>query len=1132
MRAASWAWLLLMLLPPAGIAAARLSQALLVVETSVQHMHFALDSVDLTLDGVKLRTQLLAPDKVRIEHLRVKRMTLELNSSAGPTPVPVLPASLALPLPLSVEEADVEELILLSGTRRQVLTQVRFRFSGDARQLRLEQASAVTPWGRLALQLELEAAVPHALSGQIRLEQTATAHPYRLQTTLSGQLDRITALLEGSLHDTPLAARAELTPFLPVPLASLQVNASAINLHTWQSGLPASRYKLEIKANGVAVADRWALQGRLQAGQSASPSLPQQIDAEFSLSEQALNVSSLVAQLGNGARFTARGEQHWQGEQTLRWQGTLQGLNPSVYGAYPEGKIKAHWDWQGKLLPLAQTRFSLRLAESQLGGQALVGEAVVENAGDRLPAVEARFTLGSSEIKLQGAYGEAGDRLSWQARLDDLSHLSAEWAGKLVASGAWLSHPKLPGFEFQLQGEALRLSAALRLDAVKARGSLAPGQPGALQAEARLDGYQSAALQLAHASLSVAGTRAQHRLVLHTDDPAHALQLALAGTLDNGGWRGTFEQLRHSGAFNLALQAPARFEVSEKGVALDGAKLQIEAGTLDLATLRYGGGHLDSSGHARGLPVSLLVPWLGEGFSRASTLTLSADWKLQAATVLNGHLRVWRESGDLIQNNPSRAWQLDRLEARATFDAGRANATLELSGSGIGEARLQAESRLGNDVSPLALAVTAPLKFSARARLNSLSWLNAVSGMAAARLDGRLRLDLQGGGHLAQPELNGELELDQLQLEMLEQGIALQQGKLSASFAGQRLLIREARWQGKTGSAGFGGTINFADLHAAADLAFHAQDFTLMARTDRHLVISGNGTLNASPGALALRGGFVVERGLVELPPDSAPTLGEDVVILGRERQEPAPILPPMVEIDLGIDLGQKFRLQGRGLDTLLTGALHFTKAPGGELRTDGSLRTEQGTFLAYGQTLVIERGVINFSGPVDNPGLDVLAVRKNQAVKAGLEISGNVKQPLIKLVSSPEVPDSEKLSWLVLGHGSDQADKNEFAMLSLAAGALFSQGDSVPLQTRFARAAGLDEIGFARGNTTPDGRQETVVNLGKRLSSNLYLNYERGLYGLQDVVKVTYDITQNWSVHGLTGSQTGADLFYTLSFD
>jgi len=64
----------------------------------------------------------------------------------------------------------------------------------------------------------------------------------------------------------------------------------------------------------------------------------------------------------------------------------------------------------------------------------------------------------------------------------------------------------------------------------------------------------------------------------------------------------------------------------------------------------------------------------------------------------------------------------------------------------------------------------------------------------------------------------------------------------------------------------------------------------------------------------------------------------------------------------------------------------------------------EQGRYAAYGQTLDIERGVLRFLGPIDTPGLDVLACAE-PSVKAGVQVGGTVQRPGGKLYSIRRCP-------------------------------------------------------------------------------------------------------------------------------
>ncbi|MFT7958344.1 translocation/assembly module TamB domain-containing protein, partial [Salmonella enterica subsp. enterica serovar Typhimurium] len=60
--------------------------------------------------------------------------------------------------------------------------------------------------------------------------------------------------------------------------------------------------------------------------------------------------------------------------------------------------------------------------------------------------------------------------------------------------------------------------------------------------------------------------------------------------------------------------------------------------------------------------------------------------------------------------------------------------------------------------------------------------------------------------------------------------------------------------------------------------------------------------------------------------------------------------------------------------------------------------------------------------GPIANPNINILAMRRNQDVEAGVSVTGNANQPRVQLVSEPNVPDDEKLSWMMFGHGTDSS--------------------------------------------------------------------------------------------------------------
>jgi translocation and assembly module TamB len=245
--------------------------------------------------------------------------------------------------------------------------------------------------------------------------------------------------------------------------------------------------------------------------------------------------------------------------------------------------------------------------------------------------------------------------------------------------------------------------------------------------------------------------------------------------------------------------------------------------------------------------------------------------------------------------------------------------------------------------------------------------------------------------------------------------------------------------------------------------------------------------------------------------------------------------------IDLTADLGDDFHLRGMGADTYLTGSVHVRKVGDAPPRINGAVRTVSGTYAAYGQRLAIERGAVTFSGAYDNPSIDILAVRKRPEgeqlsetnVEAGVQVRGTALSPTAKLVSTPNVSDSEKLSWLVLGHGMEGTTGNEADVLSAAAGALLGgKGGTGGIQSKLANSLGIDEFGVRQGAGQETGLANTVVTVGKRISSRLYLSFEQGAGTATSVVRLRYKLTPRITLALQTGTNTALDVLYSWAFD
>ena len=159
------------------------------------------------------------------------------------------------------------------------------------------------------------------------------------------------------------------------------------------------------------------------------------------------------------------------------------------------------------------------------------------------------------------------------------------------------------------------------------------------------------------------------------------------------------------------------------------------------------------------------------------------------------------------------------------------------------------------------------------------------------------------------------------------------------------------------------------------------------------------------------------------------------------------------------------------------------------------------------------------------------MAVRPNLTQRVGVQITGTALLPRVRLYAQPELSDSEKLSWLVLGRSSASGG-GEAALLQQAALALLgSKGGG--MSGGLAASLGLDELSYRGSSNNADGTTtEGAVTLGKRFSQNFYAAYERSISGALGTLFIFYDLSKRFTVRAQAGEQSAVDLIYTFQYD
>ncbi|MFC5549921.1 translocation/assembly module TamB domain-containing protein [Massilia aerilata] len=848
----------------------------------------------------------------------------------------------------------------------------------------------------------------------------------------------------------------------------------------------------------------------------------------------------------------------------LKASGNMQKLNPAAFGSPFAGSINGAFDASGRTGANMGGSVNLTLQQSTLANSPLWGVARLTADKRHVSNADVDLHLGANVVAAKGAFGSGRDTLNWRIDAPQLAALGPDYSGVLRGSGTLSGTMDTPSLTASLDGQNLRLKAQ-SLKSLRATANVGSGRGAAdpLALDVQIADFVSGETRIATARLQSTGTRGAHAITASARGDAFDANVAVNGGYNGKSWSGTLSALQNRGRYAFALAAPAPLRIAGapgSGVAglakpekidFNNATIRLPAGSITLQSLAKNGARWTSRGSATGVPIT----YLGQASDAIrqnlrGDMTLGADWALDmrapaaagAAPALDGSVHVFREKGDLIAGDVAPVvLGLRQLDLRADVNGGALRAQLAVDGSRIGTARVDATAqmihgRLDND---------SPLRLTATANLGSLAWVSPLIGQPGLEVDGALALNVTGAGTVGAPTLNGTVNGDRMAVRWPDQGLRLRNGQLRAVLAGDQLQLQRFAFEGNSGRALIDGNVRFAGGEATMNLKLVADKLEALSRPDRTVILSGQATVVRDASHFAVEGNFKADRALVEFAPQDRPTLSDDIIVLGRANPKEAPAkkgaAAAPLTIDLTADLGDDFHLRGMGADAYLAGSVHVRKVGDGAPRINGSVRVVSGTYAAYGQRLAIERGVATFSGPYDNPSIDVLAVRKRPEgeqlsetnVEAGVQVRGTALSPTAKLVSTPNVPDSEKLSWLVLGHGMEGTTGNEADVLSAAAGALLGgKGGTGGIQSKLANALGVDEFGVRQGAGQETGLANTVVTVGKRISSRLYLSFEQGAATATSVVRLRYKLTPRITLALQTGTNTALDVLYSWAFD
>jgi translocation and assembly module TamB len=894
------------------------------------------------------------------------------------------------------------------------------------------------------------------------------------------------------------------------------------------------------------------------------------LSAQVTLADTALTLERAALRLANG-RLDASGSLALDGSQAFAFDGKLAGLrlqDLGTFAALPALELTGTLAATGALTPQLTADVQFRLVDSRIAGQPLRGAGEVSVRAETLRVPNMLLVAGDNRLSLQGTLAQAQSTLAFKLDALNLAQLGPAFGGAMTASGTVRGNLRKPAVSVDWKASDLRLPGALQVASLQGKADVridpqqafsldhavveadASGLKNATQQldrlTARIDfstrqqaplaislagnGLRASGVVAEQFALTVNGTTAQHVLTASVSEPSQRWRMDASGGLTALGpdarWQGRIDTLDGSGKYALKLLAPAPLSVSRQRLVLDNFRLQTDNTTLTVEQLLSDDKGISTRGRFARLDVAALLKALQQTPPVTTDLKLGGSWNLQMADALSGRIQFQREQGDLIvRGSKPVALGLTRLEAVLDAVDGRLEARVALEGKQLGRIAVLGTTTTGRGAARFTLPPDAALNASVKLNIPALNWVGPLA-MAGLVTEGQLQSAITVSGSVAQPRFGGNIVASDLRVLLAEQGIDLRKGVLDSTFEGERLLVRELRFESGSGTLKASGPINLTSGLPEAQISLKADHFPLLNRSDRKLVLSGQSDIGWRDQRATISGAFKVDSGSFDLGRADAPELSSDVVILGRSVKSGQRVA---ATIDVGLDLGTGVALNGRGLDALLNGSLRLLSTSGEPLRAQGTLNIVRGTYSAYGRKLAIEQGVLRFNGPLNNPSLDILAMRRGAEVEAGVAVRGTVLVPRVTLVSEPSVSDAEKLSWLVLGRALASAGSGDVGALQAAAASLLSQGAAAGVESQLASSFGLENFSVGKSN---DGLQQRIVTVGKQISARLYVSYEQGLENTSSVLHFKYRLSPKLTLEAEAGARSALSLFYNLVFD
>lgn len=822
----------------------------------------------------------------------------------------------------------------------------------------------------------------------------------------------------------------------------------------------------------------------------------------------------------------------WQ--QAISWRGEL-----SLHGINTAKEVP---DWPSKLDGLIKTQGSLYGGTWQMDVPSLkitgnVKQNKVNVDGSlkgnsymqwTIPGLHLELGRNSADVK-----GELGVKdLNLDANIDApnldnaLPGLGGTAKGLVKVRGT----VEAPQLLADITARGLRWQA-LTVGQVRVEGDVKSTDQIAGNLDVRVERIAQPGVDISLVDLSAKGSEKQHSLKLRINGEPVSGQLALAGSFDRheARWKGSLSDTRFQtpvGPWSLSRAIALDYRNKEQKISVGPHCWTNPNAELCIPQTIDAGAEGRARVNLNRFDLAMLKPFMPEETQASGVFSGDADvsWDTtkeglpQGKVTLNGrNVKVTQ-----IVNDAPLPVAFDTLNLNADLHNNRAELgwLIRLTNNGQLDGQVQVTDPQGRR----------NLGGNVNIRNFSLAMINPIfaKGEKAA---GTLNANLRLGGDVQGPQIFGQMQLNGVDIDGNFMPFDMQPSQLAMNFNGTRSTL-QGEVVTQQGRISLSGNADWTQIdNWRASVAAKGSRVRITVPPMVRLDVSPDVVFNATPSLFTLDGSVDVPwaRIVVHDVPESAVGVSSDEVMLNDRLQPENPKTASIpINSNLTIHVGNNVRLDAFGLKARLTGDLKVAQDKQG-LGLNGQINIPEGRFHAYGQDLLVRKGELLFSGPPDQPLLNIEAIRNPDAteddVTAGIRVTGPADQPKAEVFSDPAMSQQQALSYLVRGQGLDSDQSDSAAMTSMLIGLGVAQSGQVV--GKIGETFGVSNLAL---DTQGVGDSSQVVVSGYVLPG-LQVKYGVGIFDSLATLTLRYRLMPKLYLEAVSGIDQALDLLYQFEF-